>query len=165
MLPLRQLLPPLTLRTTAGSVVRAWDFKQKKNLVIAFLHAGCARCEEYVRCLADGAAELAERNAVALVVLAEAPSGALAEALPPAILLGAELSGRAARAYLGEEAISSNGRERVGVFVADRYGELFAQWVAASEEGLPAFAELRRRLTQIEIDCEGCGISEWPREG
>jgi hypothetical protein len=165
MLPLRQLVPPLTLRTTAGRVVRGWDFKQKKNLVIAFLHAGCARCEEFVRCLADGAAELAERDAVALVVLPEAASGALAEALPPAILLGTELSGRAARAYLGEEAFSPNGQERVGVFVADRYGELSAQWVAASEEGLPAFADLLRRLTQIEIVCEGCGVSEWPREG
>jgi peroxiredoxin len=165
MLPLRQLLPPLTLRTTAGSVVRAWDFKQKRNLVIAFLHAGCLRCEGFVRRLADGAEELAERNAVALVVLPETPSGVLAEALPSAILLGTELSGRAARAYLGEEAFSSNGLERVGVFVVDRYGELFAQWVAASEEGLPAFAELRLRLTQIEIACEGCGISEWPREG
>jgi peroxiredoxin len=161
MLPLRQLLPPLTLRTTGGSVVRAWDYRQKKNLVIAFLHAGCARCEEYAGRLEDGAAELAERNAVALVVLPEAASGTFAKALPPAILLGAELSGRAARAYLGEEA---SGLERVGVFVADRYGELFAQWVAASEEGLPVFAELRQRLTQIEIDCEGCGISEWPRE-
>jgi peroxiredoxin len=165
MLPLGQLLPPLTLRTTAGSVVRAWDFKQKRNLVIAFLHAGCARCEEFMRRLADGAAELAERNAVALIVLPETPSAAFAETLPPAILLGAELSGHAARAYLGEEAFSSNGLERVGVFVADRYGELFAQWVVASEEGLPAFAELRRRLAQMEIACEGCGTSEWPREG
>ena len=36
MLTLRQLIPPLTARTAAGDTVRAWDYKQKRNLAIAF---------------------------------------------------------------------------------------------------------------------------------
>ena len=47
MLRTGRLIPPLTLRTPDGRVVRAWDFEQKKNLVIAFLDAECAPCEDF----------------------------------------------------------------------------------------------------------------------
>jgi len=30
------LIPPVTARTAEGRIVRAWDYKQKRNLVIAF---------------------------------------------------------------------------------------------------------------------------------
>ncbi len=35
----RQLIPPVTARTAEGRIVRTWDYKQKRNLVIAFLRA------------------------------------------------------------------------------------------------------------------------------
>jgi hypothetical protein len=34
MLRTRQLIPPLTIQTPDGRTVRAWDFKQKRNLVL-----------------------------------------------------------------------------------------------------------------------------------
>src|SRR2546427_7325872 len=100
----RQQIPPLTARTPTGHTVRAWDYKQKKNLVIAFLHAGCRRCEDFLNKLSTRAAELAEREAVALVVFAEAPQAMLSENLPAQVLLAADMSGRSQRAYLGEDA-------------------------------------------------------------
>ena len=33
---MRRLIPPVTARTAEGRSVRAWDYKQKRNLVIAF---------------------------------------------------------------------------------------------------------------------------------
>lgn len=147
----------------SGQTVRAWDFKQKKNLVTAFLHAGCRRCEGFVEKLVARAAELAEREAVALVVFPEPPALAIG-ALPSQIIVAADVSGRSQCAYLGEDAFGPAGLERVGVFVADRYGELYAQWVGREEGALPGIGEILSWLSQIELACEECGVSHWSSE-
>ena len=74
MLRNRQLVPPLTIHTPDGRTVRAWDYKQKKNLVIAFLDTDCAPCEEFLRALVASAAALREKEAVALIVFLEQPA-------------------------------------------------------------------------------------------
>ncbi len=147
-----------------GRTIRAWDYKQKKNLIVAFLHASCRRCEAFLSKLAAHAAELAEQEALALVVFAEAPPALVAGKLPPQVVVAADMRGRSQRAYLGEEAFGPAGQERVGVFVADRYGELYAQWVARDEDGLPGTGELLDWLSQIQVACEECGVSHWPAE-
>src|SRR5712692_8848840 len=143
-LVLRELIPPLTARTPAGKTLRAWDYKQKRSLVIAFLHAGCRCCEGFVEKLAARAAELRVEN------------------LPAQVVVAADMSGRSQRAYLGDDAFGQAGQERLGVFVADRYGELYAQWVAREEGGLPGVGEVLEWLGQIQVACEECGVSEWP---
>ena len=157
----RQLIPPLTARTAAGRIVRAWDYKQKKNLVLVFLHAGCERCAEYLARLAERALALAERNSVALVIFSEAPPAACSR-LPAEIILGADMTGRTQQAYFGEDAFGTAGQQFVGVFVADRYGELYAQWVGRMEDDLPDAGLVLSWLGQIELACEECGMSHWP---
>ena len=164
MLRTRQLIPPLTVRTLAGRTVQAWDYKQKKNLVIAFLHAGCTSCAGFLDRLAFRAADLKDRETVALIVYLEAPQRAVAEPLPPEIVLGADMSGHSARAYIGEEAASPAGLDKLGVFVADRYGELYAQWLVHREHQFPGMAEILSWLRQIEVACEQCGVPHWPAE-
>ena len=160
----RQIIPPLTARTPTGQIVQAWDYKQKKNLLIAFLHAGCRRCEEFLARLSERAADLAERGAVALAIFAESPSAALAESLAAQVVIAADVSGRSQRAYLGADAFGPAGQKLVGVFVTDRYGELYAQWVAASEDGLPGLEDVLGWLGQIQVTCEECGVSHWAAE-
>ncbi len=162
MLKTRQLVPALTARTPSGQTIRVWDYKQKKNLIIAFLHVGCGPCAAFLSKLAACAGDLAEREAVAMVVFAEGPPAL--ENLPAQVVVAADMSGRSQRSYLGEEAFGLGGLERVGVFVADRYGELYAQWVARDDNGLPGMGELLDWLGQIQIACEECGISHWPAE-
>ncbi len=162
MLKTRQLVPALTARTPSGQTIRVWDYKQKKNLIIAFLHVGCAPCAAFLSKLAACAADLAEREAVAMAVFAEGPPAL--ENLPAQVVVAADMSGRSQRSYLGEEAFGLGGLERVGVFVADRYGELYAQWVARDDNGLPGAGELLGWLGQIQVACEECGISHWPAE-
>ncbi len=164
MLRTRQLIPPLTARTAAGKIVRAWDYKQKKNLVIAFLHADCQCCEAFLGKLAAHAAELAEREALALVVFAAAPQAQESENISAQVLVAADISGRSQCAYLGEETFGPAGQERVGVFVADRYGELYAQWTARNEDDLPGVRELLGWLGQIQVACEECGVAHWTAE-
>lgn len=159
MLKLRQIIPPLAARTTAGQIVRAWDYKQKKALLIAFLHADCAQCARFIEQLRERAAELAERDAVALVVFSEVPPAALTN-LPAHIVVASDMSGQAQHAFLGEEVFGPAGQQQVGVFVADRYGELFAQWVGG-DDVLPGVPEALSWFAQIQIACEECGAPHW----
>ncbi|HXZ10945.1 MAG TPA: hypothetical protein VEG64_01010 [Candidatus Sulfotelmatobacter sp.] len=159
MLPTRQLIPPLTLRAPEGKTIRSGDFKQKKNLFIAFLDVDCAPCDEFLAEVARRAGELRERQAVALIAFLAPVPLPIAGRLPAEIIAGSDISGRGAQAFLGDDAFFSNSFVRTGVFLADRYGELFAQWSVVRHK-FPPMDELFRWLDQIEIACEECGASE-----
>jgi peroxiredoxin len=163
MLRTRQLIPPLSLHVPDGRTVRAWDFKQKQNLVIAFLDADCALCADFLRQLAARAADLRERETVALAVFLAPPPAALTDSLLKEIIAGCDMSGYGARAYLGDNAFSARGLVCRGVFIADRYGELFAQWTLAAHN-FPTFAEIFNSVDQIEMACEECSTPAWPAE-
>jgi len=156
------LIPPLSARTLAGQMIRAWDFKQRKNLIVAFLDAVHPGSEDFLERLAAHAAEIAEREAVALIVFSEEPPATLLAHLPAEILVATDMSGRAARAYLGEDALAPSGQQRMGMFVADRYGELYAQWIIPAGGVLPGAGEVLSSLRQVELACEECGVSLWP---
>ena len=160
MLSNRQLVPPLTIHTPDGRTVRAWDYKQKKNLVIAFLDTDCAPCEDFLRALVTNAAELRDKTAVALIVFLEQPTRRVTDSLPPGIIVGADMPGNSARAFLGEDAFASRGFVRGGVFVTDRYGELFAQWTIERHK-FPAIAEILAALDHVEIACDECSAPLW----
>ena len=161
MLRTRQLIPPLTLHTSDGRNVHAWDFKQKKNLVVVFLDAGCALCEEFLRGLAAQAGRLRASEAVVLTVFLEPPAPGFFDSHPAEIIVGADMSGRGVRAFLGDDALSSRGLGRRGVFVADRYGELFAQWVLRDHE-FPAIDEIFTWVEHAGIACDDCATPIWP---
>jgi hypothetical protein len=159
----RQLIPPLSIHTSDGRIARAWDYKQKKNLVIAFLDATCGPCEEFLRVLVSNAAALREKEAVALIVFLEQPARQITDGLPAEIIVGSDMPGRSARAFLGEDAFSARGFVRGGVFVTDRYGELSAQW-AIERHKFPQIEEILSALDYVQMACEGCGTPLWPAE-
>jgi peroxiredoxin len=163
MLPLRQLIPPLTARTPVGETVRAWDYKQKKSLLIAFLHAECPLCQALAERLASRRGELIEHDSVALLVSLGAPRWGVSAT--PQLVLALDTNGRAARQYLGEDALGSAGLAQVGIFVADRYGELFAQWQAREADKLPPVLEVFKWLAYTQIVCEECNTPQWPLGG
>jgi hypothetical protein len=161
MLRTREIIPPLTLHALDGRTVRAWDFKQKKSLVILFLHAGCAACEDYLRRIAADSSAWKENGAVVLVALPGSPSRAATDFLPDNIIVGLDPSGRAADAYLGRDTLAPAGDVRLGVFVTDRYGELIAEWEIAASHEFPALATLRTHLERIEMACDECSTPQW----
>ena len=152
MLTLRQLIPPLTARTATGETVRAWDYKHKKSLLIAFLHSDCTQCKGFATRLVSRASEL-DRDCIALVISLEPQRWAIQA--PPQVVLASDVVGRAAQEYLGTDAFGPLGLARVGLFVADRYGELFAQWEARDADGLPPLAEAFKWLNHTLMRCEG----------
>jgi len=149
---LRQLIPPLTARTAEGKTVRGWDYKQKRPLVIVFLHADCSHCDNWLEQLAGRAADLAERDAVALIIYAE-PTPRKTATLDSPLIAAADVTGHSQRAFLGREAFGPAGLDRVGVFVTDRYGELYGQWIGRDAGGLPVPGEILDTLSTIQIIC------------
>jgi peroxiredoxin len=148
----KQIIPPLTMHVSDGRTIHAWDFKQRKNLVIAFLDVDCVPCEGFLRRLVESAGELRAKESVALAVFLEVPSRATAEGLPPEIIAGSDVTGRAVRAFLGDDALAPRGLGRRGVFVTDRYGELSAQWIVPAHE-FPAIGEIFACLSHLETIC------------
>jgi hypothetical protein len=161
MLRTREIIPPLTLHSLDGRTVRAWDFKQKKNLAIVFLHADCAACEDYLRQMAANAAAWKENDAVVLVAFLSSPSHTSTDFLPENIIAGLDPSGRAANAFLGRDILAPAGDARLGVFVTDRYGELAAQWEIARSHEFPPTATLTTHLERIEMACDECSTPLW----
>lgn len=162
-LHVRQLVPPLTLHTPHGRTVQAWDFKQRKNLVIAFLDTRCALCEAFIGSLASSVEMMREQEAVALLTFPGESFSELSRALPPEIIAGCDVEGRGVRLFLGEEEVSAQKRHRRGVFLTDRYGELSALWIVAGHE-FPRMEEIRSSLDLVEIACEECSVPDWPVE-
>jgi hypothetical protein len=161
MLKQHEVVPPLSARTPTDDAVHAWDFKQKKNLVIAFLHSGCRACDGFLGELSRRAKGLAEREAVALAIFSEMPWGATIRDLPNEVLVAADTSGHSQSTYLGEDVLGPGGQRLVGVFITDRYGELYTQWVGREPECLPRIDEVFEWLEQIELACDEDGVSDW----
>jgi peroxiredoxin len=153
MLTLRQLIPPLTARTLAGDTVRAWDYKQKKSLLIAFLHADCPLCRAFAARLVSRSFEFAERDSAAMLVTLDPPRWDVQST--PQVVLASDTNGRAAQEYLGTDAFGPMGLARVGLFITDRYGELYAQWEARDADGLPSLLEALKWLTHTQLGCAG----------
>jgi hypothetical protein len=148
----RQVIPPITARTAEGLIVRSGDYKQKRNLVIAFLHADCRRCAEWLSQLTARAAILTEHQASALIISCEIPPPS-ALPLPASFIAATDAAGRSQRAFLGRTAFGPTGLDRVGTFVTDRYGELYAQWTGRDAPELPGPEEIVGTLWQIQNAC------------
>ena len=161
----RQQIPALTLRTFDGRSVSAWDFKQRRNRVIAMLRADSPQSWDFLKQLIAHAAEWKEKEAVGLVIFQKVPLTGLLAALPPEIIAGTDDSGNSIARYLGEQALGTEGLRRQGVFVADRYGELYAKWIVEEDGELPAVSEILKALEQIEIACEECQPTTWALDG
>jgi hypothetical protein len=164
-LAVRQQIPALTLHSLTGKSVSIWDYKQKRNRVISFASGNSPGMRRFVRDVVAHAADWKEKDAIALIVFPEAPPADLLGALPPEVIAGVDASGHSMRRYLGEDAFGPEGLERQGVFVADRYGELYARWIVGKQDEFPGIPAILKALEQVEIACEECQTAQWPLEG
>lgn len=161
----RHQIPALTLRTFDGRNVSAWDFKQRRNRVIAMLSADSPKSWEFLKQLIAHATDWKEKEAVGLVVFQKVPLTGLPAALPPEIIAGTDDAGNSIARYLGEHALGAESLRQQGVFVADRYGELYAKWIVDKDGELPSVSEILKALEQIEIACEECQPTTWALDG
>lgn len=151
MLPPCQIIPPLTLHAADGRTIHAWDFKQKKNLVIVFLHDDCSRCEEFLRQLSVAAPLWKENETVILASVFAPPSRALTDSLDGSVIVGVDRTGQSAAAYLGKNALSPYGLITPAIFQTDRYGELTTQWEIKNDHNFPSIAKLSAQAAHSEM--------------
>jgi peroxiredoxin len=144
-----QVVPAFTLPDTAGAPVRRTAYRDKKNLVLAFLpDAEDDGARAYLRALAQGYQAFRAETGEVLAIL-RGDGAAVADArrelaLPFPLLHDAD--GAATARFLPPAA-------RAGVFVTDRYGELYFAAPAASTAALPPIAELQAWLEAIDRQC------------
>lgn len=164
MLLLRQIIPPLTLHLADGRTIRAWDFKQKKNLVIAFLHDDCPPCEDFLHNLSAAAPLWKENDTVVLAAFLSQPSHAITDALDASVILGVDRNGQSTAAYLGKDALSPSRVSSPAIFQTDRYGELAAQWQITRDHNFPPISEIATQAALSEMSCDSCAAPSWPTE-
>ena len=74
--------------------------------------------------------------------------------LAPPLIAASDFTGHSHRAFLGREAFGPAGLDRVGVFVTDRYGELYSDSGSARDaEELPVPEEILGTLSVIISSC------------
>lgn len=144
--------------------ISPWNYKQRYSLVIVFVHdTTCNTCADLLLSLSQQYATYRNSDAD---VLAIATSQALAtpdqlrefashHAIPFPILW--DSLGQVSSAYLGE----SGERSPVGVFVCDRYGELYMQAIAADADQLPSELEIRSWAEFVDMQCPECFPPSW----
>jgi|HigsolmetaAR201D_1030396.scaffolds.fasta_scaffold04284_7 peroxiredoxin len=142
-----QIAPSFTLPSGKGTPIRRTAYRAKRNLVLIVVpHSSDASMREYMQAMAEGYTSLQSERAEVLVILGdtEAAASALQAELPFPVL--ADVDGRVIRQFLPEDA-------RGGVFVTDRYGELYLARAVAEAGELPSVDDVYDWLVAIERQC------------
>jgi hypothetical protein len=177
-------LPLFTLPDRAGRAIRLWDFKQRRPVVLAFLHGpGCPTCRAYVAALAARSDDLAVTHAAVLVIVPGAVSPAStiddgstggaadpaeawahwADALTPAHILPlVDREGAVTARYLPPA--SDQDRRAVALYVADRYGACGLGVIAPDADRLPTPDAILAELAHADEGTCACLEPAWPAE-
>lgn len=157
-----QPLPLFMLPNSNGRQVRLWDFKQRRPVVLLFIHGRhCAQCLQEVRALGARREDLAELRAAVLVVAPDAVErlAELRAELGVPFTLLSDADGAVAARYLRGEADSMT---LVGLFVADRYGECGLAATAAEAGDLPRVEAVLAELAHADENTCSCLVPAWP---
>ncbi len=161
-----QPMPTFTLTASDGTTMRLWDFKQRRPVLLAYLHgSACASCRNWLAALAAEWPRFAEQGTAAVLIAPE-PVERLrslqAELRLPFPLLS-DPDGTVATAYvLGEPGAGERG---VALYAADRYLQCLARWFADDADTLPPLEAplIAIRDAELEDSC-GCALPAWPVE-
>ncbi|MBD0336834.1 MAG: peroxiredoxin family protein [Cyanobacteria bacterium Co-bin13] len=158
----RDLIPPFELPAVNRSgTIQSWQYKQRKHLVILFFPgASCSACCQR---LLDFAQQYPHYQSVDTEILAVSsgplePLQAWLAQTPVPFPVLQDGEGRVLRRYGGllpEEPLP------VGLFVCDRFGELYTQTIAADANDLPSEPEIRDWAGFIDMRCPECFPPEW----
>jgi peroxiredoxin len=157
-----QPLPLFTLPNSCGRQVRLWDFKQRRPVVLLFMHGGhCTHCLQVVRKLGERREDLAEQRAAVLIIAPDSLErlAELRAALALPFTLLSDADGAVAARYVGSDA---HGVTLCGIVVADRYGECGLAATAAEASDLPGVDSVLAVLTHADENSCSCLVPAWP---
>lgn len=149
------VVPDFTLPTIEGGAVSPHEYKQRANLVIAYLDLDrCGQCADLLTSFADRLNDYRDLEAQIVVVFAQSieelkgKAGTLGLSFPVA----SDVDRKMARSYFGEER-----PPMAAVFITDRFGALKAQYLCESDDDLPDQNAILDWLNLIEMECPECG--------
>jgi peroxiredoxin len=147
------VMPTFTLPAAAGGEVNTWRYKQRQSLVLLFYRGDRPEAAAYLRALAERYAALRDEDAEVLAIAPEpvdrlrdrqrawrVPFPLLAD--PGGIVIPRFTRWDATRREL-----------QPALYIADRFGAVYARFTADDEGGLPAPEDIRAELAFIAIQC------------
>lgn len=143
-----QVVPNFQLPNHDGYVVHRSAYRGKRHLVLVFLPAPDQAALSYLRDLALAYADLHSAGGEVLVIVREHQDGLseLKGSLNLPFVLLSDGNGAVTAKFIPATA-------RSGVFLTDRYGELYYSAAAADAAGLPPVSELQSWLEAINNQC------------
>ena len=145
-LKVKSMIPVFEMISTDGKTVNIWNYKGRKHTVLAFMPPDCPLCTEFLHTVSNVYHEYEEENAVVLPIVVGNQKQAIDlhdELQPPYPILFDE-HGKVAERYA----------DRLpAVFVADKFGQLYAEWIVGRGGSFPSQKEILDVLDAIELEC------------
>jgi len=158
-----ELLPGIALPSAEGRQVRLSDYRGRSNLVVIL--AGGMDDENLLRLLREAArkhSDIAAEEAEVIVILAKDRAGRTPSVVkvdwPFVVLIDG--NGHAHRLF---NALDAGGTAVPAILIADRFGEIYAEFSSKERQGLPGIDEVLQWLFFINSQCPECGAPEWPQ--
>lgn len=145
------LIPTFSLPEASGQSVNTAYYKQRKNVVLVFLHSrDCEFCQRVVRAFKFFASRYKEENTEVIFVLpdkrGEAQDLKTELGIPFKVL--ADEKGNALQKFIE---VPEEDKPLVAVLVVDRFGALLDQWYSSREKIFPDQQRFLSSLVQAEI--------------
>lgn len=158
-------LPAFALEDASRSTIRLWDYKQRRPVLLAFVHGvDCACCRAWLHTLAERQALLDELRVVTLVIAPERVErlDALRMELGAAAVVLSDADRGVAARYLPHANGAGPEGHLVGLYAADRYLHCLGRWFAEDADTLPPWDEpLGEIAFAVQEGC-GCSLPAWP---
>ena len=152
-------LPSFRLQSSTLQTIGPEDYKQSKNLVLAFVDGPrCAICGQLINDLMSRYSEIRNLNAEILAILSPRGSTEVVQTRykPPFPVLF-DPDERAAAACFGADAV-----RRPTVIVTDRFGSIWLHQVPTESGDSLDVDEILEELRFIQMQCPECGIPDEP---
>lgn len=159
------LIPSFQLQAiNRDATISPWDYKQHQSLAILLFHdSTCAACRDLLLNIAQhySAYRTCDTEVLAIATnhqpdtILSLQQFAQQHTIPFPILWDQQKTVQ--QAYFGEVADSSP----VGIFICDRFCELYMQAVADDADQLPTEAEIRSWVEFVDMECPECFPPSW----
>ncbi len=148
LVPERSIVPLFHLQTKDGEVFDSSSYKRRKNLVLFFMTQAD---RDFLMRLDQASAALRQRNAV-IAVICPACCEVVA-ALHQAHRLSFVVLSDEKREVLRRFVSFAEGETFAALFITDRRGDIFFEYLAPSAHDLPPFEDVVKSLEFIESQC------------
>jgi peroxiredoxin len=153
-LELGQIIPAFTLPGADGMLHSPWDYKQRQNLILLFLHRSSSiETRDLLRTFAKAYSAIREEQCSILAISSDTVLANLLtqdELHLPYPLLADPKVEVFSRYTLWE---ATTDRQNSGIVLANRYNALYQHWVVEREVDLPPIEELLDSLKYLNKLC------------